>query len=130
MLSTADSFLRVLSQDGVISASLRDRALALEVQPLKGGVTITRDGPGNRKAADVVRNRLVEHLGLADLYELDRLDLTVDTTLDRVAQDRLAEGTIQIYKVITSQHGSHLEDGLDQEIESFRNWSGPKKMPD
>lgn len=46
------------------------------------------------------------------------------------AQDRLAEGTIQIYKVITSQHGSHLEDGLDQELESFRNWSGPKKMPD
>ena len=46
------------------------------------------------------------------------------------AQDRLAEGTIQIYKVIASKHGSHLEDGLDQEIERFRNWSGPKKMPD
>ena len=46
------------------------------------------------------------------------------------AQDRLAEGTIEIYKVITSQHGSHLDDWLDKEIERFRNWTGPKKMPD
>ena len=30
------------------------------------------------------------------------------------AQDRLSKGMIEIYKVITSQHGSHLEDGLDQ----------------
>jgi hypothetical protein len=46
------------------------------------------------------------------------------------AQDRLAQGIIEIYKLITSQHGSHLKDGLDKEIERFRNWPGPKKMPD
>ena len=46
------------------------------------------------------------------------------------AQDRLAEGMIEIYKVITSQHGSHLGEDLDQEIERFRNWRGRKKMPD
>jgi hypothetical protein len=46
------------------------------------------------------------------------------------AQDRLAQGIIEIYKVITSQHGSHLKDGLDKEINQFRNWTGPKKMPD
>jgi hypothetical protein len=46
------------------------------------------------------------------------------------AQDRLAQGIIEIYKVITSQHGSHLKDGLDKEIERFRKWTGPKKMPD
>ena len=46
------------------------------------------------------------------------------------AQDRLAEGVIEIYKVITSQHGPHLGEDLDQEIERFRNWRGRKKMPD
>jgi hypothetical protein len=46
------------------------------------------------------------------------------------AQDRVAQGMIEIYKVITSQHGSHLEDGLDKEVERFRAWKGHKKMPD
>ena len=46
------------------------------------------------------------------------------------AQDRLAEGIIEIYKVLTSQHGAHLKDGLDKEINRFRNWPGQKKMPD
>ena len=46
------------------------------------------------------------------------------------AQDRVAQGMIEIYKVITSQHGSHLENGLDKEVERFRSWTGPKKMPD
>ena len=46
------------------------------------------------------------------------------------AQDMLAEGIIEIYKVITSMHGSALGEKLDKEIESFRSWSGQKKMPD
>ena len=46
------------------------------------------------------------------------------------AQDRLADGIIEIYKVITSMHGSTLGEELDKEIERFRSWRGPKKMPD
>ncbi len=46
------------------------------------------------------------------------------------AQDRLADGVIEIYKVITSMHGSALGEELDREIERFRSWSGQKKMPD
>ena len=46
------------------------------------------------------------------------------------AQDSLADGVIEIYKVITSMHGSALGEELDKEIERFRSWSGPKKMPD
>lgn len=47
------------------------------------------------------------------------------------AQDRLADGVIEIYKVITSMHGgSALGEELDKEIERFRSWSGQKKMPD
>ncbi len=46
------------------------------------------------------------------------------------AQDRLAEATIQIYQVLAASHGSKLAKDLDKEIQSFRQWSGNKKMPD
>jgi hypothetical protein len=46
------------------------------------------------------------------------------------AQDRLAQGTVEIYKVIAEQHDAALAADLDKEIERFRNWQGPRKMPD
>ena len=46
------------------------------------------------------------------------------------AQDILAQGVVEIYKILASSHGSKLAAQLDEEIEHFRNWSGHKKMPD
>jgi len=46
------------------------------------------------------------------------------------AQDRLAQGMVEIYKVIADLHDSPLVDGLSKEIERFRNWAGKRKMPD
>lgn len=46
------------------------------------------------------------------------------------AQDRLAQGVVEIYKVLVESHESALAEHLDQEIQRFKNWSGPKKMPD
>jgi hypothetical protein len=46
------------------------------------------------------------------------------------AQDRLAQGMVEIYKVIAGFHDSPLIRDLDKEIERFRKWSGPRKMPD
>jgi hypothetical protein len=46
------------------------------------------------------------------------------------AQDRLAQGVVEIYKVLVASHGSALAKQLDEEIERFREWSGPKKLPD
>ena len=46
------------------------------------------------------------------------------------AQDRLAQGVVEIYKVLAALHGSELAQQLDEEIERFKKWSGPKKMPD
>jgi membrane peptidoglycan carboxypeptidase len=40
-----------------------------------------------RKAVDAVRVQLSSQLGLANLYDLDRLDLTVRTTLDGLVND-------------------------------------------
>jgi hypothetical protein len=46
------------------------------------------------------------------------------------AQDVLAAGTIEIYRVLTSSHKAPLTKGLDEEIKRFHDWKGPRKMPD
>ncbi len=83
-----NSHLRVLAQAGVISPALRDAATAVVLHPALGsGVA---PPPANtfvtRKAANAVRNHLANLLGDSRLYNLDRLDLTVKTTLDADAQ--------------------------------------------
>lgn len=46
------------------------------------------------------------------------------------AQDRLAPAAMEMYKALAASHGSTVAEGLDREIDAFRRWSGPKKLPD
>ncbi len=46
------------------------------------------------------------------------------------AQDKLAEPTIGMYRLLTASHGSKLAASLDKEIDNFHRWQGPKKLPD
>lgn len=46
------------------------------------------------------------------------------------AQDRLAEATIGMYALLATSHGCKVASSLDEEIAAFREWGGPKKMPD
>ena len=83
-----NSHLRVLAQAGVISPALRDAALNVVLHPALGsGVA---PPPANafvtRKAANAVRNHLANLLGDSRMYNLDRLDLSVVTTLNADAQ--------------------------------------------
>lgn len=84
-----DSHLRLLAQAGVISAALRDAALQVKLQPVgKGGSAIAANNSFvSRKASNAVRNHLASLLGDSSLYSLDRLDLSVVTTLDAQAQE-------------------------------------------
>lgn len=81
-----DSYLRVMADAGVIPAALRDAALPLplKLQPQFAGVR-----PASfveRKAATAVRSKLQSVLGMQRSYDLDRLDLSVDSTLDGEVQ--------------------------------------------
>ncbi|WP_307172334.1 transglycosylase domain-containing protein [Massilia sp. 9096] len=83
-----NSHLRVLAANGIISTELRDAALATVLHPALGsGVA---PPPANtfvtRKAANAVRNHLATLLGDSRLYNLDRLDLSVVTTLNGEAE--------------------------------------------
>ena len=75
-----------LEEAGVISAEL---AGAVRAQPLGLGDRQTersRIDFANRKAANAIRTDLLELLDVPGYYDLDHLDLRVETTLDMAAQ--------------------------------------------
>lgn len=78
-----DAHLRVLADAGVIPAALRDAALPLplaaasEATALRGGGSFVE-----RKASTALRTRLQGLLAVPRSYDVDRLDLSVDSPLD------------------------------------------------
>jgi membrane peptidoglycan carboxypeptidase len=77
-----DSYLRLMADQGVISPALRDATLqASNVKPPKS-VAEPAKFMTEKKTQNVLRTRLSKVLGMKSNYELDRLDLTVKTTLD------------------------------------------------
>ncbi|MGF6275713.1 membrane peptidoglycan carboxypeptidase [Massilia sp. UYP11] len=93
-----DSHLRVLAQAGVISPQLRDAALSAKLQPaLHSGVAPPpADAFVSRKAANAVRNHLGFLIGDTRLYNVDRLDLSVVSTLDGTAQQAVTAALRQL----------------------------------
>lgn len=86
----ADAHLPLLAQAGVISEQLRDAALAARLRfradpPTPEPVSFAAD-----KATHALRARLMGWLGVNSLYQLDRLDLTVRSTLDQATQGKAA----------------------------------------
>ncbi len=85
-----DSHLRLLAQAGVIDARLRDAALARRSDFMTAlPAAASPASPLSWKAAATLRARLLGQLGLGSFYDLDRLDLTVETTLDKQVQEEV-----------------------------------------
>ena len=84
-----NTYLRLLAANGVISPVLCNLALAtpLRIHP---SPLIPVENFVNHKAANATRNHLASILGLSKLYILDRLDLTVQTTLNAKAQQKVS----------------------------------------
>ncbi|WP_374088785.1 transglycosylase domain-containing protein [Methylomicrobium lacus] len=86
----ANSYLRLLADAGVISAALRDRALQAEtIKPLPADSMPTQF-VSEKKTQAVLRTRLAQALNVKTIYDLDRLDLTVKTTIDYNTQQAVA----------------------------------------
>ncbi|MGZ8226815.1 MAG: transglycosylase domain-containing protein [Methylococcaceae bacterium] len=86
-----NSYLRLLAEQGVISIALRDAALqASTIRPLKSSTAPVKFAT-EKKTQTVLRTRLAKTLAVKSNYELDRLDLTVKTTLDYNAQHAVTE---------------------------------------
>lgn len=82
--------LRLLANAGVIPPDLRDDAMAAELNFRTTPPARTRPSFVERKATNAIRTRLLTQLPLPNLYALDRLDLTVQSTLDKPTQERVA----------------------------------------
>jgi membrane peptidoglycan carboxypeptidase len=80
-----NAYLRVLASRGVITPMLRDAALEARLHFRPNPSAVASFAP--RKGTDAVRTQLAALLDLPRRYDLDRLDLTVGTTLDGDAQD-------------------------------------------
>lgn len=120
-----DSYLTILMREGVIGPRLRDYALAARPKARFRLEQAASHNFAEQKPADTVRFELMRLLGLDRTYDLDRLDLTVKTTLDeRVgasAADLLKHLADPSYAESAGITGEHLlgQSGLDSVIYSF-----------
>lgn len=76
-----DAYLRVLANDGIISNRLRDQALESDIRVMPADAFAQRPMDLQRKNTDAVRYSLLNLLNVESLYELDRIDMTVETSL-------------------------------------------------
>jgi len=88
--SATDSYLRLLGKAGVITPELRDRALQERLRFREGPPSRPILSFVDRKAANTIRRQLSSILGVPRLYDLDRLDLSVQSTLNSAAQDEVS----------------------------------------
>ncbi len=84
--SISENYLQILGREGVITPQLRDAALRSNPELMRRAAAFFPAAFVERKHVNAVRNTLLTLLGLPRLYDLDRLDLTVGTTLDGQVQ--------------------------------------------
>ncbi|HEX5673882.1 MAG TPA: glycosyl transferase family 51, partial [Azonexus sp.] len=89
-----DDHLDLLANAGLLSRELADQAKQVELRS-----TSQRSDPPpprfvDQKAANAQRIRVAQLLGESRLYDLDRLDLQVDTTINQPAQ-KIVSGYLQ-----------------------------------
>lgn len=84
-----DGYLPVLAQAGVITRELADAARGAPT-PRRTHAAAPAVPLAERKGADGVRMELLARLGVHGTYDLDRLDLSVHTTLDAAVSDQVS----------------------------------------
>ncbi|MEA3116764.1 MAG: hypothetical protein QOI13_34, partial [Paraburkholderia sp.] len=86
-----DSYLRALAANGAISAPLRDAALAAQLAQHRAAPAPLASSFVARKAVTLLRTHLLGTLGVASVYDLDRLDLSAHATLNNSVQTAVSE---------------------------------------
>jgi membrane peptidoglycan carboxypeptidase len=92
----ANNHIRWLADAGVISPALREAASAVELKFRAEPVAQPPTSFATRKVAATVRANLAGLLGAPRLYDLDRLDLTVSSTLNAQLQKSITETLHQL----------------------------------
>ncbi|MFM5659338.1 transglycosylase domain-containing protein [Aeromonas veronii] len=89
LATLTDSYLRLFVQEGMITPPLMEAALKAKItfRDFLQSPAITR--VNNNKGLQVARTRLSRQLGV-QLYDLDRMDLTADTSLNMPLQNEIS----------------------------------------
>jgi membrane peptidoglycan carboxypeptidase len=113
----ADSYLHLMAAQGVIPAALRDAALHVQVSLHSSDRAAETSSFASHKTASTIRARLAHDLGVANLYDLDRLDVTVTSTLDTATQQAVTEALQKLsqpeYTRPAGLYGEHLLSGKE-----------------
>jgi Transglycosylase. len=89
LAALTDSHLRLLAAEGLIDAEFRDLALAAPLSFRKELPPPADFSFVERKAVNAMRTHVASLLEVPQYYDLDRLDLRAETTLDAAAQERV-----------------------------------------
>ncbi|HQS98721.1 MAG: hypothetical protein B7Y26_05630 [Hydrogenophilales bacterium 16-64-46] len=81
-----DDHLGLLAQAGIIPPELAERAKQVKLRNTSARIDPPPPRFVDQKAANALRIRVARLLGEPRLYDLDRLDLTVDTSINQPAQ--------------------------------------------
>jgi membrane peptidoglycan carboxypeptidase len=121
-----DEYVRVLAREGIIDPRFRDAVLS---QPLASPGRQPVANPQSMrtaKTAYMIRSRLLSLLGLRHFYDLDRLDVSVSSTLDYPVQRAVAARLLELKDPVQVKEaklmGSRLlesRNDLDRVIYSF-----------
>ncbi|MEL6961698.1 MAG: transglycosylase domain-containing protein [Pseudomonadota bacterium] len=83
--------LRLLMREGVIESKLAETALGLDLNFVDALQKAETTSHLDLKATNALRNELMSLLGISDLYALDRLDLTLASSINVEAQRRVTD---------------------------------------
>lgn len=115
--SLTNSYLRALAKAGVITPELRDVALSARLKFRESAPLLPHVSFVPRKAANAIRRHLSALLEVPHLYQLDRLDLTVQSTLDGAVQEEVSKVLPKLrdptYADAVGLRGFHLLDRAD-----------------
>ncbi|WP_440534495.1 transglycosylase domain-containing protein [Variovorax sp. YR566] len=109
-----ESYLRLMAEAGLITPALRDAALPLPLHLQPPLPPTPRPDFVQRKAASALRTHISTLLGVPRAYDLERLDLDAETSLDGEAQALVARVLAGLRTPAAAKaaglYGSHLLD--------------------
>ncbi|MDQ0027758.1 membrane peptidoglycan carboxypeptidase [Variovorax paradoxus] len=109
-----DSYLRLMAEAGLISTVLRDAALAVPLHLRPQLPAVPRPDFVQRKAATALRTHISTLLNVPRAYDLERLDMEAETSLDSQAQALAAQVLTSLQAPAAAKsaglYGHHLLD--------------------
>ncbi|KWR74647.1 transglycosylase domain-containing protein [Cupriavidus sp. IDO] len=91
------SYLRLLAANGIITPELRDAAVAQRLEKAAPPQKPEQEPFITRKAVNRVRADIGRLTGVESRYDMDRLDLTADSTINREAQRIVTDVLVRMH---------------------------------